>query len=213
MKWVVGMPKKKVKNLRQEQAAETRRNLLDAAQKLFANHGYNATSVRSISKEIGAADGLLYHYFPGGKKEILQAVVMENFMQIFSSLKVRPESLDHLTLEEALEYVCQRWYAVFEEYKYVIKILFKENEVMGLVEYEKIFQFAQRDELWFEEFLRRRAEKGEIREIDYKSATQVARTILLNNFFFILMGVGLGPLSDAEYRKRLIAYQVGLWKP
>ena len=88
------MSAKEKVNMRQEQAAATKRNLLDAAQKLFAENGYKATPVRSINKKIGMADGLLYHYFPGGKKEILQVIVVENFEKILARLRIRSEKLD-----------------------------------------------------------------------------------------------------------------------
>lgn len=54
---------------RSEQAVETRQCLLDTAKKLFATNGYTLTSVRSINRELSMSDGILYHYFPGGKRK------------------------------------------------------------------------------------------------------------------------------------------------
>ena len=206
------MKKKEKMTMRQEQASETRRNLLDSAQKLFAEHGYNATPVRSINKEIGMADGLLYHYFPGGKKEILQVIVIENIKQIMSQLQIRSENLDDLPLEEAIEQIYQKWHEVFHNNKDVIKILFKENDTMHLLEREQLFEIAHGGEKWFPELLRRRAEKGEIQEMDYMIATEVLRAILFSHFLMILTSINSGFLSNTEHRKRLIAHQVGLWK-
>ena len=206
------MQDKEKMTTRQEQAAETKRNLLEVAQKLFAENGYNATSVRSINQKIGMADGLLYHYFPGGKKEILQVIVMENFKQILSQLQNLFVDFEELSIEEAIEQVYQNWYETFHNYKDVIKILFKENEVMHLVESEQLAEIANGSERWFPEFLRKRAQKGEIREMDYISATEVLRAIMFSHFLTILTGINSGLLSDEEHRKKLIAYQVGLWK-
>ena len=61
------------KNQRQEQAAATRQKLLTSAQHLFAQNGYKGTTVRMINRSVDLADGLLYHYFPGGKKEIFRS--------------------------------------------------------------------------------------------------------------------------------------------
>ena len=206
------MSSKEKMTMRQGQAAETRRNLLDAAQKLFAEFGYNATPVRSINNKIGMADGLLYHYFPGGKKEILQAIVVENFEQIVSRLRIRSEKLEDLPLEEVIEKNYQLWHRVFAEYQDVIKILFKENEIMHLVEREQLAKIRGNDEKWFPELLRKRAEKGEIREMDYLSATEVLAAVMFNHFLTVLTGIGPGLLDDKEHRKKLIAHQVGLWK-
>jgi len=199
-------------NMRQEQAAETRRNLLDAAQKLFAENGYSATPVRSINRKIGMADGLLYHYFPGGKKEILQVIILENYEQILSRLRIRSEKYEDLPIEEVIERVYQNWYKVFEEYQDVIKILFKENDVMHLLKREELAKIRGSGDKWFPEFLQRRAQKGEIREMDYISATEVLVTVMLNHFLTVLTGIGLGLLDDPEHRKKLITHQVGLWK-
>jgi len=198
--------------MRQEQAAETKRSLFEAAQKLFAENGYRATPVRSINQKIGMADGLLYHYFPGGKKEILQAVVAENFKQILSRLQNPFDGLDELPIEAAIEQIFQVWQQVFHDYQDVIKILFRENEVMHLVDSEQLAVIAGGGGRWFPEFLRKRAESGEIREIDYVSATEVLKGVLFSHFLTILTGINVGFLSDAERRKKLIAYQVSLWK-
>lgn len=54
-------------NMRDVQAAESRQKLLNSAQRLFAEKGYKGTPVREINRSAHLADGLLYHYFPGGK--------------------------------------------------------------------------------------------------------------------------------------------------
>lgn len=50
--------------------------LMDAAMKLFAQHGFNATSVGAIEKEAGMAprSGALYQHFKG-KQQLLEAAV------------------------------------------------------------------------------------------------------------------------------------------
>ena len=200
------------KTMRQEQAAETRRRLLDAAKKLFAENGYDATPIRSINREIGIADGLLYYYFPGGKKEILQVLIRDNFVQLFTGLQARAKGLDDLPLAEAIEAVFLNWEKLFLEHQDIIKILFKENEIMQLVEREKLAEIAQSGERWFPELLRKRAQSGEIQEIDYCSASKLLFSVILGHFLIVLTKTGSGPLRDAEQRKKLIAYQVGLWK-
>jgi len=198
--------------MRQEQAAETRQRLLVAAERLFAENGYNATPVRKINRSIGMADGLLYHYFPGGKKEILQVLVREKFEQIILALRMRTDSLEELPIEEAMESIYQSWVALFSEHQDVLKILFKENDVMHLIEREELAEVIRGGERWFPEFLRRRANKGEIIEMDYGIATEVLMAVLLSHFLALLTGACCDILGDSLQRKRLIAYQVGLWK-
>ena len=200
------------KTVRREQAAETRRNLLDTARRLFAENGYTATSVRNINHSAGVADGLLYHYFPGGKKEILQVIVIDNFEKIRSRLNKNAEELDKLPLEEAIERIYQNWFDVFQEHQDVMKIVLKENEIMQIVKNEWLSEIMHGGDMGFPEFLRKRALRGEISEIDYESAAEMLKAVLLCYFIKLLIGFGLDGLCDASHRRKLIAYQVQLWK-
>lgn len=48
----------------QTQIIEARRNqILDAAAKVFAEHGFHPTTIKDIAKEAGIADGTIYNYF------------------------------------------------------------------------------------------------------------------------------------------------------
>jgi AcrR family transcriptional regulator len=59
---------------RRDQARASRAALLVAARACFATWGYEATTVAAILDRAGMARGALYHYFPGGKREIFTAV-------------------------------------------------------------------------------------------------------------------------------------------
>ncbi len=64
-------PKRKYDSTRrQAQAEETRRRILDAAQKLFMEHGYAGATIDSISKEAGVALKTVYAVFDN-KRNIL----------------------------------------------------------------------------------------------------------------------------------------------
>src|ERR1700759_1137292 len=59
--------------LRTEQAAATRRRVVDAARRLFEEHGYAATTVAAIAKEAGVASKTVYLAFET-KSRVLRAV-------------------------------------------------------------------------------------------------------------------------------------------
>lgn len=65
-----------------------RDEILDKAISLFAQNGYEGTSVRMILKEVGGEIGMFYHYF--NSKEELFDCAMKRFMQqqgeLFSKL-------------------------------------------------------------------------------------------------------------------------------
>ena len=61
---------------RQERGRTRRAAILQAARKLFAQHGFRGTSLAALAQEVGITDaGLLYH-FPN-KKKLLLAVIAE----------------------------------------------------------------------------------------------------------------------------------------
>ena len=75
---------------------ETRRALLDAAARLFAEHGYHATSVPDIVKAAGVGHGTFYEYF-GSRHQILLALTQ----QAAASQQRRP-TLTSSTLAERI---------------------------------------------------------------------------------------------------------------
>ena len=46
-----------------EKSTETRTNIIEAAYRLFVDHGYNATSMREISQQAGVTVGAIYNHF------------------------------------------------------------------------------------------------------------------------------------------------------
>ena len=81
---------------------EKRRQILDAAVRVFARSGYHSCRVGDITEEAGVAHGLLYHYFKS-KDEVLEAVfrdawgdVLEAFRGIEDSDETPREQLGHV---------------------------------------------------------------------------------------------------------------------
>ena len=197
---------------RQEQAQETRRKLLDSALKLFSEHGYADTHVRRINRDIDLADGLLYHYFPGGKEELLQVLIKEHFEQIVHDMRSQNELLRTLPIDEALEHFLRNIDEAFTSHLPVFKILFRERKARDTLELQKITELFRSNQNWLPEYLKERAEAGEIQEMDYHCAAYVLKAIVMNHFLMKLTGIDTDQLSDPEHRKRLIQYQISLWK-
>ncbi len=56
----------------------TRERLLTATNELFRRGGYHATSLKAITGAAQAPVGSLYHFFPGGKAALAEAVITES---------------------------------------------------------------------------------------------------------------------------------------
>jgi AcrR family transcriptional regulator len=61
--------------LREHQALETKAAILDAAQELFVENGYGATSIRAIADKAGVSEATVYSIF-GQKGSILWAALL-----------------------------------------------------------------------------------------------------------------------------------------
>jgi len=70
-------------------AVDKRRQILDAAIRVFARQGFHATRVSDIADDAGVAYGLVYHYFRS-KDEVLN----ELFIERWSLLLVAIEAAD-----------------------------------------------------------------------------------------------------------------------
>lgn len=60
-------------------AAETRRALINEAVLEFADHGFEGTSFERVAARVGLTRGAVHHHFPGGKNELLEAVLTEQW--------------------------------------------------------------------------------------------------------------------------------------
>lgn len=207
------MRRKREKNMREAQAAETRKKLLVSAQGLFAENGYKGTSVRAINRSVNLADGLLYHYFPGGKKEIFQVIVELNMKQILEELtqKNRIDLYLEMPLEKVLESYYENITKVIKNHMDIIRILLRENEVREFVTEEQLLQLTGNKDSLFQMLLEKKYERGEIKKLDFESAALSLKSILMNSILMEIFGIESKMMNDASYRKKILAYHVEMW--
>ena len=67
-----------LRDLMAGRSPDRRRELLDAAVRVFARKGFRAARVGDIAEEAGVAHGLLYHYFRS-KEEVLETIFRETW--------------------------------------------------------------------------------------------------------------------------------------
>jgi TetR/AcrR family fatty acid metabolism transcriptional regulator len=67
-------------------AVDKRRQILDAAIRVFARQGFYATRVSDIADEAGVAYGLVYHYFKS-KDEVLNELFIERWSLLLAAIE------------------------------------------------------------------------------------------------------------------------------
>jgi AcrR family transcriptional regulator len=79
----------------------TRRNILDAATKIFAERGYGNASVREITKKAGANQAAITYHF-GGKGGLYREVLKMAFAAFNELFTLDPLEIERMSGEEAV---------------------------------------------------------------------------------------------------------------
>jgi AcrR family transcriptional regulator len=116
---------------RQRQAAARREQILKTALKLFAAQGFDATSTRQIAREVGIAEGLIFHYFP--TKASLLSAILEDRVQERRAFRreLRPllEDAAGKPASEVLRSVASGWLATLRRDEEIVVVLFTAAQV------------------------------------------------------------------------------------
>ncbi|WP_446897088.1 TetR/AcrR family transcriptional regulator [Clostridium sp. LBM24168] len=214
------------------QAIKRKKQLLDSAKKLFAKNGYYNTPVRSITQSIGMADGLIYHYFSGGKIEILHTIFEEGYEILNKRVEETLNGInDEMTLNEIMVYFCKNLRETFKLDSDLIVIMFHEKDLLGKEINELLLHTFARIWSSINNLLKQRTENGEIEKLDFDMATHqfmatVFSTVAMNHLAAsmsqdssdsciknLLTANMLQDNNDNySYIRRLMDFTISLWK-
>ena len=107
---------------------EVRERLLQATYTCVARWGLSKTTVEDAAREAGVSRATVYRYFPGGRDELLSAVVGWEFNRFF--VRLYQEVHDADTLEEVMERGLMFAHAALVEHEVLQRILVTEPEVL-----------------------------------------------------------------------------------
>ena len=79
---------------------KTKRKIFETSMKLFADKGYDATSIEEITATVGVAKGTLYYHF-SSKEEIFQFLVEEGVKLLKNSIIIKTEKMNN-TIDKAV---------------------------------------------------------------------------------------------------------------
>lgn len=91
-------------------STEKRKRILDAAVRVFAEHGYHGARVGDIAEDAGVAHGLLYHYF-ASKDDVLRTIFLENWGTLIARFRAvaRSEEPAPAKLEGIAKILLRTW--------------------------------------------------------------------------------------------------------
>ncbi|HEU5215434.1 MAG TPA: TetR/AcrR family transcriptional regulator [Gaiellaceae bacterium] len=169
---------------------DKRRQLLDAAVRVFARKGFHASRVGDIAEEAGVAHGLLYHYFES-KDQVLEAVFHENWSVLLARIASVEETDEPAAdqLRHIAAIVLRTWLHLPDVVRVVIQEFGRSPELA-----ERIGDLAQPIEA-IERVIARGIERGEFRQgID----ARVAATVVYGSIDELLTAWVLDRLPSGE---------------
>jgi AcrR family transcriptional regulator len=108
--------------------SEVRERLLQATYDCVARWGLAKTTVEDAAREAGVSRATVYRYFPGGREELIAAVVGWEYARFF--LRLYEELSDAATLEEVMERGLMFAHRALVEHDVLQRILVTEPEIL-----------------------------------------------------------------------------------
>jgi TetR/AcrR family transcriptional regulator, fatty acid metabolism regulator protein len=114
---------------------DKRTRILDAAIRVFAEHGYHGARVGDIAEDAGVAHGLLYHYF-ASKDEVLRTIFVENWGELigrFRAVAASEEPADE-KLEGIAKILLRTWRNDSALVTVMVREVARSHQLQGQVE-------------------------------------------------------------------------------
>lgn len=114
---------------------DKRKLILDAAIRVFAEHGYHGSRVGDIAEDAGVAHGLLYHYF-ASKEDVLRTIFVENWGELIARFRAVEGS--HEPAQDKLEGIAKILLRTWRNDPALVTVMVREvarsHELEGQVE-------------------------------------------------------------------------------
>lgn len=144
---------------------KTKRKIFETSMKLFAEKGYEATSVEDITATVGVAKGTLYYHF-SSKEEIFNFLVVEGIKLLQNSVDIKTERFDNYL--DKIKAIVLIEVKIIYKYEDLITILLSQlwgNEIINQTCKQHVYSYINKIETIVEEGMKR----GEIKQGDPKA--------------------------------------------
>ena len=144
---------------------KTKRKIFETSMKLFAEKGYDATSIEEITATVGVAKGTLYYHF-SSKEEIFNFLIEEGIKLLQNSVDIKTSK--HNNYIDKIKAIVLIQIKIVAKYENIITILL--SQFWGTKERNKkcqdlIYQYIGK----IEKIVQEGIEKGEIKKGDTRA--------------------------------------------
>lgn len=144
---------------------KTKRKIFETSMKLFAEKGYDATSIEEITATVGVAKGTLYYHF-SSKEEIFNFLVEEGMKLLKNSIEIKTSKLNNYI--DKIKAIVLIQIKIVVKYENFITILL--SQLWGKEERNQIckrYVFGYIEIL--EDIIKKGIDKGEIKKGDTRA--------------------------------------------
>lgn len=141
---------------------KTKRKIFETSMKLFAQKGYDATSIEEITANVGVAKGTLYYHF-SSKEEIFEFLIGEGVKLLKNSIEIKTEKLSNsLDKIKAIVLIQIKVLVKYEDFMTIVLSEIWGNTSRSLLCQKYIFEYIQE----IEQIVKEGIQNGEIVDTD-----------------------------------------------
>lgn len=141
---------------------KTKRKIFETSMRLFAQKGYDATSIEEITATVGVAKGTLYYHF-SSKEEIFNFLVEEGMKLLKNSIDIKISKLDNaIDKLRAVVLIQIKIITKYEDFMTIVLSQIWGHEPRNIMCKEKIIEYIKT----IEDLVKEGIQKGEMIEGD-----------------------------------------------
>ncbi|MEJ2749277.1 MAG: TetR/AcrR family transcriptional regulator [Anaerolineae bacterium] len=189
---------------RAQQKEETRSLIVDTARKLFADQGFDKTTIRAIAEEADIAVGTIFVHFPD-KSALLAATLYEDVEQ---ALRTAFATLpDNAPVKDKLLHLAQTLYSQYAQNPPLTRVLLQEILFMG-GEWGDAFQ--SQSLTFISQVAALLAAAQAAGELPPDANCQLIATAFFSQYFMVLINGLRGDTFDPQEQMLMLSQLIGL---
>ncbi len=159
---------------------KTKRKIFEISMKLFAEKGYEATSIEEITATVGVAKGTLYYHF-SSKEEIFNFLVEEGIKLLQNSVDIKTAKYSNYI--DKIKAIILIQIKIVAKYENIITIIL--SQFWGTEERNKMCQNLVYKYIGqIEEIVKQGIEKGEIKQGDSRAIASEIYGLICSTLVF-----------------------------
>lgn len=158
---------------------KTKRKIFETSMKLFAEKGYDATSIEEITATVGVAKGTLYYHF-SSKEEIFNFLIEEGVKLLQNSIDIKTSKWDnYIDKLKAVVLIQIKIVAKYEDFITILLSQFYGKEARNQMCQKHIYEYIDKIEKIVEEGMKAgQIKKGDVKAIASEIYALIASTLI-----------------------------------